>query len=184
MRRFVWVALLMGACWTGSAQETQAPLVGADKPPVREPLRMRVKLERTECFGTCPAYTVTLHGDGRVDWLGHSNVEALGRRQGRVTRHELEKLAVMLDRARFFERNEYGELPVKHECVTVGSSTTCTFSANVSICSHSTRAVISVQIGHRSHKIDNDHCSERPELEAIEEFIDRIANTDAWVGRE
>jgi hypothetical protein len=183
MRALVLVTALVGsACWTG-AEPAAAPPAAANKPAAaREPMRLRVKLERTACLGMCPAYSVTISGDGRVDWIGHANVAAIGRRHGRVMRSELEQLARYLDEARFFDRNEYGELPQKPECTTVAGTTSCTFSAAVSICTDTSHAVITASRGLRTHTIDNDHCSERPELEALEDYVDRIANTDVWIG--
>src|SRR5258708_6582282 len=29
-----------------------------------------VRLERTGCYGNCPAYKLTIHGDGRVEYEG------------------------------------------------------------------------------------------------------------------
>lgn len=182
MRRVVLVAALAGACWTGSEHPVAPSAVSNRASEPREPLRLRVKLERTPCLGTCPAYTVVLSGDGRVEWIGHSNVAAIGRRQGRVTRSELEELSRRIDRARFFERNEYGELPAKPECVTSGTTTSCTFSASVSICTDTSHSIITVNRDRRIHTVDNDHCTERRELDALEDFIDRIAATDAWIG--
>jgi hypothetical protein len=173
-------ALACGACWTGA----ETPVIDSTapaKPAGREPVKLRVKLERTGCFGNCPSYSVVIDGSGRVDWVGHANVLAMGRRQGTVSRAELDELAKRLDRARFFERDEYGELPQKPECQTVGSSTNCSFSASVSICSDTSHAVITALRGIRRHMIDNDHCSDRPELDGLEEYIDRIANTEAWI---
>jgi hypothetical protein len=181
MHRVVLVAALFIGCWTGTDTPVVEP-TPVTKASAREPLRLRVKLERTQCLEGCPAYTVAISGDGRVEWIGHSNVVATGRRQGRVTRAELEELTRRLERARFFERNEYGELPRKEECTTAGNTTTCTFSASVSICTDTSHAIITASRGLRTHTVDNDHCSERPELEPLEDYIDRIANTDAWIG--
>lgn len=33
-----------------------------------------ITLERTMCFGSCPAYTVTLRGDGSMTWAGTAHV--------------------------------------------------------------------------------------------------------------
>src|SRR5262245_27898915 len=33
----------------------------------------RIELERTECFGTCPAYTVTLWRDGQATYSGRAH---------------------------------------------------------------------------------------------------------------
>jgi hypothetical protein len=175
-------AFVVGACWTGADTPVTEPAAIARRaePP---PARLRVRLERTPCFGFCPTYTVVIHGDGRVDWAGRTNVHAIGHRRGRVSRDEIAELSRMLDRARFFERNEYGELPAQPECTTTGSTTSCSFGTSVSICSDTSHAIISVNRGMQTHTVDNDHCAEQPELEAVEDFIDRIANTGAWIGQ-
>jgi hypothetical protein len=173
-------ALVCGACWTGSEPPALETTV-ATKHDEREPMKLRVKLERTGCFGNCPSYSVVIDGSGRVDWIGHANVFAMGRRQGSVSRFELDELSRRLDRARFFERDEYGELPQKLECQMIGSKKSCSFSTSVAICSDTSHAIIIAQRGIQKHKIDNDHCNDRPELDALEDYLDRIANTEAWI---
>lgn len=181
MRRGLLAAVaLVGACWTGAEPSVTEPAAVA-KTPTAEPLRLRVKLERTQCFGTCPAYSVMIDGSGRVEWTGHASVGALGRRQGRVSRSDLEHLAKRLDAVQFFERDEYGDMPQKPECQTVGSTTTCALGTSFTICSDTSRAIINASSGTRMNKVDNDHCKERPELDALEDYIDQIANTAAWI---
>src|SRR5689334_4182170 len=51
-----------------------------------------VNFERKACFGTCPAYTVTIHGDGRVEYVGKSQVKEQGSRQGRVDKAAVKAL--------------------------------------------------------------------------------------------
>lgn len=43
-----------------------------------------LRLERTRCLGTCPAYTVALRADGSFRYTGHYGVERLGEHTGRV----------------------------------------------------------------------------------------------------
>lgn len=181
MWRVVLVAALASGCWTGAEAPAIEP--GSVARPARDeaPLRLRIALERTACLGACPTYSVAIAGDGRVEWIGKDNVAAPGRRQGRVTRAELEELSRRLDRAQFFERNEYGELPVKPECTTVNGTTSCSFSASLAVCSDTSHAIVTASRELRTHTVDNDHCIERAELDALEGYIDRIANTDAWI---
>jgi hypothetical protein len=44
--------------------------------PTGDPDAATISLERTGCFGTCPAYRVTLRGDGEVTWQGERFVVA------------------------------------------------------------------------------------------------------------
>jgi Domain of unknown function (DUF6438) len=48
-----------------------------------------VTLKRTACFGTCPVYTVAVHGSGLVEYLGEFHVAMPGAQAGRVTAHGL-----------------------------------------------------------------------------------------------
>jgi hypothetical protein len=181
MARLLLAAMLLcGACWTGSEPPALESTTAA-KRSKPEPLQLRVKLERTGCFGNCPSYSVVIDGSGRVDWIGHANVMVMARQQGRVSRFELDELSRRIDRARFFERDGYGELPQQQECQTIGRQTSCSFSTSVSICSDTSHAIVTVVRGIQRHKIDNAHCSDHPELDALEEYIDRIANTEAWI---
>ena len=52
-----------------------------------------VRLERIGCYGTCPAYTLTVHGDGRVEYDGKNHVKEKGAREGRI---EIEKVKTLL----------------------------------------------------------------------------------------
>src|SRR5689334_20755172 len=105
--RALAAALCLGACWTGSTPSVEE----ASAPPPSESagaaMNMRVKVEHTACFGTCPVYTLVIDGAGRVEWTGQANVATMGRRVGKVTRRELEELSRRLDRAQFFERDNY-----------------------------------------------------------------------------
>ena len=51
-----------------------APLLAAvlatSAPQAAGALDAEVTLERTVCFGTCPAYSVRIAGDGLVEYIG------------------------------------------------------------------------------------------------------------------
>jgi len=180
MRVLLAGALLLGACWRGAEAPPVEPVAPAQRPNV-EPTRLRVTLERTVCFGTCPAYVVAIDGAGRVEWTGNAHVAAMGKRLGQLTRRELDELSRQIDRARFFERNEFGDIPEKFDCVTTGNTTQCSFGTSVTICSDTSHSIITVSRNGRTHKIDNDHCNESPELDDLEELIERITQTEAWI---
>jgi len=46
--------------------------------------KVEIQLRRTACYGSCPAYTVRLSGDGRVEYRGDRYVSILGVRNYRV----------------------------------------------------------------------------------------------------
>ena len=41
-----------------------------------------IQLERIGCYGTCPAYSITIHGDGRVEYTGNAHVKEMGATRG------------------------------------------------------------------------------------------------------
>ena len=68
---------------------------GGDQPPDLTSLSdadlktVTIQLERSGCYGTCPVYTVTIHGDGRLEYNGKGHVKEIGAREGRT---EMDKI--------------------------------------------------------------------------------------------
>jgi uncharacterized protein DUF6438 len=56
-----------------------------------------VTLRRTACYGGCPVYSVVIHGNGLVEYLGELNVDIPGQQTGRIPPEKL------LDLLRDFE---------------------------------------------------------------------------------
>src|SRR5262252_8625610 len=52
-----------------------------------------ISLERTHCYGNCPAYTVTIHGDGRVEYAGKEYVKVKEARSGQIDAAAIKVLA-------------------------------------------------------------------------------------------
>ncbi|HUS33148.1 MAG TPA: DUF6438 domain-containing protein [Kofleriaceae bacterium] len=172
----------LAGCWTSSAPVERVTPPANTAPPEARPMRFRVELERTACMGRCPIYKVTIHGSGRVEWDGVENVLAIGHvDRPQLARRDLEKLARQIDDAKFFDRNEYGQLETGPVCTTTGNTTTCSYSAH--FCSDTTHAKITVTRNGRTHTIDNDHCDEKPGIDELEQAIDELARTGELVGR-
>ena len=53
---------------------------------------VRITLERSGCLGRCPAYSVTISGDGRVDYSGGQFTAVRGERHSRVFYDDVSKL--------------------------------------------------------------------------------------------
>lgn len=61
-----------------------------------------LELSRGPCYGACPAYTVTVHGDGQVQYVsepGYSRVQT--RKSGTIEREKIVKILRMLDHVDF-----------------------------------------------------------------------------------
>ncbi len=61
-----------------------------------------ITLERTACLGACPAYVVTIQGDGTVLYKGERNAAFIGARQGKVTPAAVQGLVAAFDTAGFW----------------------------------------------------------------------------------
>jgi hypothetical protein len=51
-----------------------------------------ITLERTTCFGTCPAYKLTIFDDGKVVFEGKDYVKQKGKAEGQITKAQLAEL--------------------------------------------------------------------------------------------
>jgi hypothetical protein len=123
-----------------------------------------VRLERTPCFGTCPAYVVEVDLDGTVRYEGRRHVVTLGAAVGKVGPEGLQSLREAFRLARF------RELP-RHCCdcfdVTDQPGATTTL------------------VDGRWPKtiVDYRGCRKAPDsLRSLEDEIDRIVGVERWIG--
>ncbi len=180
------VLLAAAGCWTGGeATATEPSLANTDPDAAARPHPgFKLKLERTACMGSCPIYSITIHGDGRVDWTGRGNVLAVGERHGHVTELEISELEHELAKLEFFERDGYGNLPLKSECTTTNGTTTCSMGGSFTVCSDTSHTVISVTRKYKTHTVNNANCSDDDEMAELETLVNRLVNVRAWVGDE
>jgi len=62
-----------------------------------------ISLERTTCFGSCPAYKVTLTSSGKVAYEGKMYVTRKGKYTSQIKPEEFKKLAAIADAAGFYD---------------------------------------------------------------------------------
>ncbi len=128
-----------------------------------------ITMERTPCFGACPAYRLTLHGDGSVVYTGLQFVAMEGVQIGRISEDQFRQVA-----QRFYDI-DYFSLRDQYQCPV----------------SDLPSAKTSITIGGRSKAIDDygsavgvegQDCAAPASLVALEQFIDEITNSKQWVG--
>jgi hypothetical protein len=90
---------------TGNINEAASFTCGPapSQPDGYRPDEVRITLQRTSCFGTCPIYTITVTGDGAVKYSGSRFVGVIGAQQSRITPEQVAKLASAFLEAHFFD---------------------------------------------------------------------------------
>lgn len=167
-RRCIVSLLVAAAC-----ASTEPPV--ADAPRTLGPTDLKITLERTTCFGSCPAYFVSVDARGDVEWEGRAFVEQLGRAHARLD--SLDGLAALFGR---LDAVDYDALPSLERS---GSLAMCPSHAT----DHPT-VIVTVVANGTKRSVDHDlGCRGYPPLEAFEALereIDAVARTEAWIGRE
>lgn len=90
--------------------------------------RIKITLERTQCFGTCPSYRVEIRGDGLVTYTGRRYVDVEGEHIYKVPVVDVARLIVSLSRKDIWSlRSEYAaritDLPGAQLTLQMGNQT-------------------------------------------------------------
>lgn len=126
-----------------------------------------VRLERTGCYGTCPAYRLTIHGDGRVEYDGQNYVKEKGTREGRAEIDKVKTLVSEFVRANFVALSEgYSEAKCSRYCTDMPT------------------AVTELSLKGATHRVKHYYgCGGAPKaLFDLESAIDKAANVEQWTG--
>ena len=149
----------MGCHGAGYSDRTVIP---QDIPP-----DLKITLERTECFGFCPVYKLTITADGAVVFEGRRFVKQEGVTINSVSRERLKQLMAEFDRVKFFSlEDDYSE--TRLSCPTDQPS-----------------AITSIRINGKSKTINHYLGCLEPKvpkgLTELENKIDEIVNTAQWL---
>lgn len=152
----------------GPPAGTVAASEATSSPPADD---FEVRLSRSGCYGPCPSYTVTIHGDGRIDYVGRSHVFISGAQQGQAEATSLAALRTRLRAADFSPlANRY-----RHGSPACGLWTT-----------DMPTVIVEVFSDGRRQRAEHDYgCAAAPAaLTQIEQAIDAVAQSSQWtIGR-
>jgi hypothetical protein len=126
-----------------------------------------VRLERIGCYGTCPAYTVTIHGDGHVEYAGKSHVKNKGTEEGQVEIATVKTLMSDFAKAKFLSLpEEYSEAQCNRFCTDMAT------------------AITELTVRGKAHRVRHYYgCGGVPKaLFDLESAIDKAANAEQWTG--
>jgi len=126
-----------------------------------------IQLERSPCYGNCPEYSVTIHGDGRVEYNGKTHVTEKGAREGRIETAKVRALASEFEKIKFWSLDaEYVQAKCKGYCTDMAT------------------AVTELRINGLTHRVKHYYgCGGVPKsLFDLESSVDRYANSEQWTG--
>lgn len=131
------------------------------------PRDLKITLERTECFGFCPVYKLTITADGSVVFEGRRFVKQEGVTISSVSPERLKQLIAEFDRVKYFSlEDDYTE--TRLSCPTDQPS-----------------AITSIRINGKSKTINHYLGCLEPKvpkgLTELENKIDEIVNTAQWL---
>jgi hypothetical protein len=143
-----------------------APACSSSDPVAAQPVDATtlVTLDRTECFGACPSYSLTLDGSGAVSYQGRRFVKVVGVASAQVPVSVVQALVDEMVRANFFN------LSVPETCAE-------------GIATDGPTATTSLTLAGRSHTVAHYHgnrCAPAA-LGSIEDDIDVAAGSATWV---
>lgn len=68
----------------------------------KDPKSAVIVLSRGPCFGSCPAYTISIHGDGAVEYQGQRFVKVSGKQTASLNSQDFANILHRLDQVHFF----------------------------------------------------------------------------------
>jgi hypothetical protein len=125
-----------------------------------------IVLKRTACYGTCPVYTVTLHGNRLIEYVGEKNVDIPGPRSKVVSSEGLRDVIRMSDDIRFWSlKDSYYEG-----------------------CTDQPTAIITISFKGKSKEISNNFggclrqtAGPQVDLAKLAQEIDRASGAEEWI---
>jgi Domain of unknown function (DUF6438) len=123
---------------------------------------MVITLERTVCRGTCPAYKLTIEGNGTVIYEGQDFVQVKGKQTASLSPAQIQDLVSTFEQAKFFTLTDY-----THEDTTDSPS-----------------VITSITINGKTKTV-NHYYGDNSAPQALfdmESKIDEITNSKQWTG--
>src|SRR5829696_6498448 len=126
-----------------------------------------LKLERTECLGECPVYSVSIDAIGNVTYEGTKFVRVQGRQTDRIQVSRVAALLATAERIGFFDlRDRYRTIR--------NPDGTESFMTDLPT------AYVTITRGGRSKRIE-DYVDAPQALKQLEQLIDDTARTKRWI---
>ena len=136
---------------------------GNSVPPIKEWSSLRIRLERTMCLGSCPAYSVEISGDGSVVYNGSYCVAEKGERRASISQAEVVELVQKFRDADYFALHDRYAGQITDQ----------------------PRQITSLRFDGHAKTVEDyvGRSAGMPRVvTALEEAIDKAAGTERWIG--
>ncbi|MDE2156006.1 MAG: hypothetical protein KGJ32_08980 [Xanthomonadaceae bacterium] len=158
-------ALLLMACGTQAATGKHR---GATSAPM-------LSMERTTCFGMCPAYRVTLTGGGHITFDGIAHVQTMGPASAQASPAQLKAVRAAIDQADLrslgdhYTTHEDGCSPLMMDMNGVKITISDTHGSKTVNFYYGCRGAIANRV--------------RPRIDKLADTIDQQLDTARWIGK-
>lgn len=134
-------------------------VVVGEAPTDDELKRLKVTLVRTMCNGFCPAYELSISGDGNVSFDGQAYTDVEGKAEGKIEQSQVAEMVREINKAEFFALKDSYEVMA------------------FDVPSYSIR----VELGGKTKEVKTDGPGPR-KLFMLMNRVDQIANSAQWIG--
>jgi len=134
-------------------------------PGIKDWSTLRIRLERSGCYGSCPIYSVEISGDGTVSYVGRYYVAVTGVQTYHIDQEAVRGLYRAFEKAEFFWTYDAYESPI---------TDFPTYTISISFDGHSKTIV--------------DYAGKRAGMPKVitdlEDTIDAVAGTERWIKKD
>ncbi len=132
--------------------------------PSRDPQSALITVRRTRCYGFCPAYSVTVAGDGRVKYAGEYYVDIPGVQTSNIAPEKVKLLLTAFDEIHFLSLD----------------------SKYTSYCTDNPTTYVSLAVDGKSKVVENYFCDNGASatqiaLEKLARQVDETTNVGQWI---
>jgi hypothetical protein len=162
---FRTTSLFILLVFTGCNRETSPTAASIEEIPKD----LIIVLERGVCFGTCPAYKLTITANGSVEFEGRHFVKKKGVVRATISREQLKHLVTEFEKARYFTLQD------RYVDEGDGCAKVLTDSPSVNT---------SITIAGKTKSVEHYHGCKGPlvleQLTVLENRIDEVVNASQW----
>ena len=134
-----------------------------------------ISMKKTECYGPCPIYEITITGDGTGEYYGEKYVNTIGKVSFNVTNSDVMLLLDKIYQVRFFDFVDSYESKFSLEANERGAVQVIPLTPT-----DMPTSIITVKIGNYTKSVSN-YYNAPDGLKEIEDYIDGIARSYRWL---